>query len=89
VRVPLPFASREALPIAVVPSANVTLPVGVPDAPHELDTAAVRVIDWPKLLGFGAVASAVADDLLLIVCVKGDEVVDVWFASPEYCAVRT
>jgi hypothetical protein len=64
-------------------------PVGVPDAPLEADTVAAKVTNWPNTLGFGEAAIVVAEEFLLIVCVSGDDVADVLFASPGYCAVRT
>jgi hypothetical protein len=53
----VPLLLSVPVPRVVVPSINVTVPVGVP-APGELAvTLAVNVTDWPKTEGFGAEAT--------------------------------
>jgi hypothetical protein len=51
------FPLSAALPIALVPSNHVTMPVGVPGA--ELVTVAVKVTVWPGAEGFGELISVV------------------------------
>ena len=48
-------------PMFVVPSKNVTVPVGVPEA---VDTVAVKVTLWPKVEGF-------KDEVTVVVVVAG------------------
>ena len=54
---------RVAVPNVVVPSLNVTEPVGVPDAA----TVAVRVTLWPQTLGFWEDATVTVVDALFTV----------------------
>ncbi len=46
-----PVASRLPLPRVLVPSRNVTVPVGVPVPGGFTVTVAVKVTDWPKTDG--------------------------------------
>ena len=48
-------------PMFVVPSKNVTVPVGVPDA---VDTVAVKVTLWPNVEGL-------FDDMIVLVVLAG------------------
>jgi hypothetical protein len=52
VKVACPKALSVPVPIVVVSSSNVTVPVGVP-VPLFGVTVAVKVTDWPNVLGFG------------------------------------
>jgi hypothetical protein len=52
VNVACPEALSVPMPIVVVPSSNVTVPVGVP-VPLLGVTVAVKVTDCPNVLGFG------------------------------------
>jgi hypothetical protein len=72
----------EAVPKDVVPSRNVTVPVGVP--PADGTTTAVITMDWPKFEGFmfGETVVVVADGLT--VSVIGAEVLPANFVSPLY-----
>src|SRR5580700_8698444 len=75
VATPEPFSV--AVPSTLVPSSNVTVPVGVPEPGAFAVTVVVKVIDWPKSDGFTEdetdvlLASSVtvwltADDVLLV-----------------------
>ena len=55
-------AGKVQVPIVVVPSRNVTVPVGVPVAGGTGATVAVNVTDWPKTDGLG-------DDVRVVVVV--------------------
>jgi hypothetical protein len=54
-----PVASRLPLPMVVVPSRNVTVPVGVPVPGGFTVTVAVNVTDWPKTDGLAEDATVV------------------------------
>ena len=71
-----------AVPRDVVPSRNDTVPVTVP--PADGCTTAVSTTVWPKVDGFmfGETVVVVAD--VLIVSVKGAEVLPANFVSPLY-----
>lgn len=68
----------------VVPSRNVTVPVGVPP---ELLTVAVNVTDWPPADGLAEETSAVAVGIAFTVSVIAEEVTELKFASPLYSTV--
>ena len=57
-----PLLATERDPRIVVPSWNVTIPPGTPDAGDTTPTTAVSVTALPKLDGLGADCSAVAVD---------------------------
>jgi hypothetical protein len=59
VRAATPFEATGADPIGVVPSKNVTVPVGTSPVVADGVTVAVNVTGWPTRVGFGAAASAV------------------------------
>ena len=65
-------------PSAVVPSLNITVPVGVP-VPL---TVAVNITDWPTLLGFTEDANVTVELPLCTVCVNAVDVLDSKFVSP-------
>src|SRR5262249_9556383 len=73
-------------PIWAAPSKNVTVPVGVP-VPDV--TVAVKVTDWPNVLGVGAPVTVVVVAAVpaVTVCVTGGEVLDANPAAPSYRAV--
>jgi hypothetical protein len=75
---------REAVPRSMVPSLNVTLPVGVPVAGGTGATVAVSVSAWPKTEGLGEDARVivVVEDVEPTVWVSGVDVLVVKFASP-------
>ena len=64
--------SRVPVPSVVVPSRNVTVPVGVPDPGDTAVTVAVKVIDCPKTEGLAEVLTAVDVPALFTV----------WFRAP-------
>ena len=67
-KVALPVVSIAAVPSAMVPSVNVTTPVGSAEVVPVAATVAVRVTLWPKTLGFGLAARVVALGALLTTC---------------------
>jgi len=83
----LRVACREEFSLAdprvVVPSMNVTVPVGVPAVAL---TVAVKVTLWPLFEGLRDDVSVVVV-LALTVCVRDDDVLVRKFVSPLYTAV--
>ena len=79
--VAVPAALRVALPRLAVPSANVTLPVGVA-TPWDTVTVAVMASAWPAIPGFTAAASVVAVCAWFTTCVIAAEVLGPLFVSP-------
>ena len=71
------------VPSVVVPSRNVTEPVGVPTAV----TVAVKVTACPAVEGFSEEATAVVVGWPITVCVSAVEVLPANVVSPEYLAV--
>lgn len=71
-----------AVPMVLVPSLKVTVPVGVGPA-----MVAVNVIEAPKVLGFVLDANVVAETVLLTVWTTGDDVLVPLLPSPPYTAV--
>lgn len=69
----------------VVPSLNVTVPVGTPDVADV--TVAVNVTDAPKVEGFSDAVTAVEVPARLTVCVSTDDVPPMKFVVPVYTAV--
>jgi hypothetical protein len=65
---------RFALPRVVVPSLNVTVPIGVPLPGAITLTVAFRVTDWFKTDGFGVAVSAVVVEGTFTVCVTAVDV---------------
>src|ERR1044071_68746 len=53
------------------------------------DTVAVKVTDRPLFDGLSLDVNVVVVLALFTVCVKSDDVLPVWVASPTYCAVMT
>ena len=71
----------------LVPSLNVTVPVGVPAPSPEALTLAVNTTDCPNTVGFVEDVNVVAVPSWLTVCVKADEVFVLKLPSPLYTAV--
>ena len=71
----------------LVPSLNVTVPVGVPPPCPATPTVAVKVTVWPNSEGLTEDARAVALLALFTVWVNVNEVLVVKLASPPYAAV--
>lgn len=72
-------------PSVVVPSLNVTLPIGVPEVEV---TVTINVTDCPYVDGFSdEVIAEVVVIALLTLCVNTGDVLPVKFASPPYIAV--
>jgi hypothetical protein len=76
-----PPAERVAVLRLVVPSINVTVPVGVP--PVEGETVTMKVTHWLNTLGFGLAVTVVVVGAWLIVSVRTAEVLGAKFALPE------
>ena len=75
----------DGVPRTVVPSVNVTMPVGfVPDCGV---TVAVKITGCPVLEGLRLEITAVLVPDLLTTCVNGDDVLIRKFVSPPYTAV--
>jgi hypothetical protein len=70
------------MPSEVTPSKNSTLPVAVPDPGAIAATVAVSATLWPKLDGFGALASDVDVLALFTVCVLAADVLPVKLVLP-------
>ena len=83
----LPVAFNVAVPIAVVPSMNVTEPVGTPVAGATGATVAVRVTACPTVEGLGVVVRVVVV-WALTTCVTAAEVLARKSRLPPYAAVR-
>jgi len=79
VRVAMPEESTVPVPRLVVPSRNVTVPVGMPAG--EL-TVAVKVTGWPKTLGFTEEIDVTVVAALFTVCDNGEELLGSKFVSP-------
>lgn len=62
---------RGALPRLVVPSTNVTVPVGLPGVAV---TVAVKVTCWPEVIVLGLAVTVVVVAALFTVCVKTADV---------------
>src|SRR5713226_8652996 len=76
--------SSVPVPRLVVPSRNVTVPVGMPAG--ELNVA-VRVTGWPKTLGLGDEAGDPGVGPVFTVCDNAYEVLRLRFVSPPHDAV--
>ncbi len=63
-----------AVPSRVLPSRNVTMPVGVPVAGATGVTVAVNVTIWPDTLGLALLVNVVAVFALFTTCVRPVEV---------------
>jgi hypothetical protein len=83
VAIALPLSAT--VPMMLVPSRNVTVPVGAP--PADVVTVAVNVTAWPPIKVFREEATAVEVDRVPTVSESAAEFVGAKFASPEYCAV--
>jgi hypothetical protein len=70
------------VPIDVVPSLNVTVPVGVPLPGAVVLTVAVNVTDWPNTDGFVDDATVVLVAAAFTVCVRLEELLAEKFESP-------
>src|SRR5262249_48067281 len=67
----LPVASSVPVPKGVVPSLNVTVPVGTPVPGDTVVTVAVKVTDWPNTDGLTEEATEEVVEAWLTVCVRG------------------
>ena len=81
----LPPLDKLLFPREVVPSNNVTVPVGVP--PADGCTETVKVTPCPKVAGFRLEATVVVEPAWFTVCVREAEVLAVKLLSPLYLAV--
>ena len=72
----------------MVPSLNVTVPVGVPTPGDTALTVAVNTTDCPNTEGLADEASAVALLALFTVCVRVEEVLVLKLVSPLYTALN-
>ncbi len=79
VSVAMPEESSVPVPRLVAPSRKATVPVGVPAG--EL-TVAVKVIGWPKTLGFTEEIDVTVVAALFTVCDNGEELLGSKFVSP-------
>jgi hypothetical protein len=75
------------VPKVVVPSLNVTVPVGVPAPGDTGATVAVNVTDWPKTAGFAEEVTLVVVAVWLTVWATTADVLAVKLVSPLYTAV--
>jgi hypothetical protein len=71
-----------AVPNVLVPSLNVTVPVGVPEAGLVAVTVAVNVTDWPKTDGLADEVRVVLLEAWLTFCVNAVDVLPVKLESP-------
>ena len=86
-RLAVPLESA-AVPSDVEPSKNSTLPVAVP-APGALTaTVAVKVTDWPNVLGLRLLATLVDVLACSTVWLEADDVLPAKLDAPAYTAVR-
>ena len=76
---------RIPVPMVVVPSLNVTDPVGVPVVDEF--TVAVKITEFPRFEGFSEEVTLLDVAALFTVCVSIAEVLPLKFASPPYAAV--
>src|SRR4051812_33714600 len=81
---PLPLTAP--VPWTLVPSTNLTEPVGVPAPGATAVTVAVNVTDWPKTDGDAIGASAVVVLAGLTVCERVAELLPMKFVLPTYSA---
>jgi hypothetical protein len=79
-----PVAFSVPLPMEVVPSKKITVPVGVPPVPL---TVAVNVIDCPAVDGFSEDSSDVLVGVPVTCCASAADRLLAKLASPEYTAV--
>src|SRR6266853_3289280 len=86
VRVARPL-ERVPVPKVLVPSWNVTVPVGVPVLGETGLTVAVKITDWPKTEGWAEEVTAVALVARLTVWVTTSEVLVLKLVSPLKTAV--
>ena len=71
------------MPRGVAPSKKFTDPVGVPYPGAVAETVAVKVMDWPKTLGFAELAIAVVVCAWLITWLRTLDVLGASVESPE------
>ena len=81
----MPPLDKLLLPREVVPSSNVTVPVGAP--PADGCTVAVNTTDWLNVAGFRFEATVVAEVAWLMVWVREADVLAAKLPSPLYFAV--
>jgi len=81
VKVALPALFTVTIPRIVEPSLKVAVPVGVPLPPPLAATKAVKLMDWPKMLGLSELVRVVFVGLLFTTCIK-DAVDGLKLASP-------
>src|SRR4051812_50151391 len=80
---------RVPVPRIVVPSLNVTVPVGVPAPGLETLTVAVNVTDWPNKIGRGVGRGrVVVAGVAAVLGKKGEGVPAALVARPENGAVE-
>ena len=79
-----PDAFSVPVPMLVLPSKNVTVPVGTPPAP---ETVAVKVTVCPQRRGISDEARVVVVAARFTVCVSAADVLDPKLALPLYTAV--
>jgi hypothetical protein len=81
-----PLGLRVPVPRTFVPSMNVTVPIGVPDAGGVALTVAVRITVWPDTVGFGVELRTTVDAARTF-CIKAEDTMVLKFVSPLYVAV--
>ena len=64
--------TRLSVLMVLLPSCNVTPPVGVP-GPEAADTVIVKIMLWPKTLGFAEETNVAVVALLPTICVSVEE----------------
>lgn len=88
VKVAMPFALSEPVPSVVVPSLNVTVPVGLTLLPPRFTvTVAVNVTVCWNVDGLGAAVNVVVEPSLFTTCTNTGEVLPPTVPSPLYSAV--
>lgn len=85
VKVAAPLEFSVAVPIDVLPSRKVTVPVGIPAV--GLATVALKVTGWPATQGLNDEVSVTVVGMLLTTSVNAADVLEPKFVSPLYCAV--
>jgi hypothetical protein len=80
-------SKTKVVPRLVLPSKNVTVPVGVPAPAPVTETAALNVTGWPYTDGFTEELTVVLVDALLTIWMRGELVLGAKLLSPPYLAV--
>ncbi len=73
--------AKFALPSVVMPSAKVTVPVGVPAPGALAEIVAVKVTELPKTDGFALLETAVVVTSLLTTCASVEDVLPAKFVA--------